>query len=453
MNAMAQPDFETLNDGLNQVESAPDSVVALEHRSEFRARRAAKRLFYPLALNVVALTALWRVGAYPLAWYAAHPKLYIAFWCFLLILVPHVAFTLVNWIQARRGIAVLGEIGKMTEAELATVIVRRKAVADELKASEPYIDVMHDQIGDSLAESEREVVQVIEQIGLLNQKASEQKKRISESIESGKDLTESTNAKIENNRQIIGAIEMQMQVQVSELKWSFERIQKMASEVSSLTPLIKVITSIAKQTSLLALNAEIEAARAGKAGRGFAVVASEVRKLSVQTTKAAADIATKINATAGQVEREMGEARSALEQYESTDQMAQLMADLGAMQLEFSNNSQLLLDVINEVYDNYEESVQRLSQVLGHIQFQDVMRQRMEHVQSALKEMREHMLWLSEKPEDPVWDGTLEITFDDMLAAHLDRYRMASQTATHLAVAGGAPASASDHSRPDIELF
>jgi methyl-accepting chemotaxis protein len=329
--------------------------------------------------------------------------------------------------------------------------VKREAMSDELRDSKPYIDVMHDQIGDSLAESEREVVKVIEQIGILNAKASQQQERIAHSIKSGRELTENTHLRVENNKQVIAAIDMQMEAQIEDFRSNFGRIEGLANEVGSLTPLIKVITSIAQQTNLLALNAEIEAARAGSAGRGFSVVAFEVRKLAVLSTRAAADIAVKINATCQKVNEEMAEARNSLEQHEASNAMGQLVAELGQMQVEFAKNGELLLDVITEVDANYAESVNRLTQALGHIQFQDVMRQRMEHVQEALLEMRDHMLYLMERPCDPVWDGTFDLSFKAMLEAHKGRYRMASQTVTHLNVAGGQ--NNQDHSRPAIELF
>jgi methyl-accepting chemotaxis protein len=75
-----------------------------------------------------------------------------------------------------------------------------------------------------------------------------------------------------------------------------ETVTKLGESSVEIGNVVKVITSIAEQTNLLALNATIEAARAGEAGKGFAVVASEVKELAQETAKATEDISRRVEA-------------------------------------------------------------------------------------------------------------------------------------------------------------
>ncbi len=449
MAAAATTIRETLSSGQPGFKVNVANGTRVDHQT--RLLHTRNRLLLELVIRSALLVLLWFALSNSMGRGLVNYRLQIAEFLFLFVFVPELVYKWRHWAEARSVVAEMSGFGDFSCGDLSRMLARRTVLQADMQDSSLYIDVMHGQIGDSLAESEREVMQAIEQIGLLNDQAAVKREHISRSIQSGKALSDSTHQRVESNREIIAALGMQLQEQSAEMHSNFSRIESLAGEVRALTPLIKVITSIAQQTSLLALNAEIEAARAGSAGRGFAVVAVEVRKLSVLSTKAAADIAAKINATCKRVDTETTDAKFSLEQYESNAGMHNLVAGLSEMQQEFTKNAGLLLDVIGEVDASYAESIERLSEALGHIQFQDVMRQRMEHVQTSLIDMREHMNLLTEKYTDPAWNGQLGQTFKSLLASHLDQYKMASQTVTHLAVAGGQASAGND--RPQIELF
>lgn len=90
-------------------------------------------------------------------------------------------------------------------------------------------------------------------------------------------------------------------------------VVKLGASSAEVGEVIKVISSIAEQTNLLALNATIEAARAGEAGKGFAVVADEVKELARKTARSSQDIARRIES----IQADTGEAVDAIAQITS----------------------------------------------------------------------------------------------------------------------------------------
>lgn len=103
-----------------------------------------------------------------------------------------------------------------------------------------------------------------------------------------------------NSRDSVNRISADLNELADNSRQALHKIHGLQGSAQKIGGIVHLIKEIADQTNLLALNAAIEAARAGEAGRGFAVVADEVRKLADRTTHATSDISQLVNAIQGE---------------------------------------------------------------------------------------------------------------------------------------------------------
>ena len=256
---------------------------------------------------------------------------------------------------------ILGNSFKTMITNLTGVIRQLGDNAIQLVSAANEVSSSSEQMSKGAQDQTQQVGQISTAIEEMTATIVQSTKNAGEATDASKNASDTATT----GGQIVSDTIQGMQKIAEVVRESADSIVKLAKSADQIGEIIGVINDIADQTNLLALNAAIEAARAGEQGRGFAVVADEVRKLAERTGKATGEITGMIKGIQQGTEESVHSMETGIQE---VDKGRGLADKAGNSLNEVVNMSQRVMDQIQQIATASEEQSTAAEQIFKNVE-------------------------------------------------------------------------------------
>ncbi|WP_303849472.1 methyl-accepting chemotaxis protein [Seleniivibrio woodruffii] len=251
------------------------------------------------------------------------------------------------------------------------------------------ITVLKNQLLRANSDSESAHNDIAGKFNMIVSMAEEQSSSASKAIDSLTGTGSRDENFIDNSKAILSKVLSEISVIYRYIDETNKELAVVIEDIGNIRDTVENVEYIADQTNLLALNAAIEAARAGDAGRGFAVVADEVRKLAEKSNQFSLEIRNIIDEVSGKVgdirEKTVENVRNIKEIHDRSD--SEITKTLKVLDQSMSNSSR----IVEQLTYTSAELANEIGGMVVAMQYQDINRQRIEHVIEPLDMIRADM--------------------------------------------------------------